>query len=87
MSVLLLKHIDNIVASSDKRMFTLKKLSRKVPKKTLIILYYSIIRSILEYGAAVYGDLPETIAGKLERIQYEAGRVICGVFVIQAILG
>jgi hypothetical protein len=43
------KHIDNIVASSDKRMFILKKLSRKVPRKTLIILY----RSILEYGGAV----------------------------------
>ncbi len=72
------KHIENIISSADKRMFILKQLSRKVPRKTLLVLYYSMIRSVLEYGCQVYGDLPAVLSDKLERVQYEAGRIICG---------
>jgi hypothetical protein len=71
-------HIDNILSKASKRMFILRSLSRKLPRKTLQIMYNSMIRSVLEYGCVVFGELPSLPSDKLERMQYRAGLAVSG---------
>ena len=42
------------------------------------ILYKSFIRPLLEYGGIVWDGCGEQNELKLENVQYEAGRVVCG---------
>jgi hypothetical protein len=59
-------------------MFILRSLSSKLPRKTLQMLYNSMITSVLEYGCAVFGELPSLTSDKLERMQYRAGVAASG---------
>ncbi len=72
------EHINQILTKASKRLFFLKSLSRKLPRMTLLTLYNSMIRSTLEYGCVVFGELPAILSQKLERLQYRAGLAICG---------
>jgi hypothetical protein len=38
----------------------------------------SMIRSVLEYGCVVFGELPSLTSDKLERMQYRAGVAVSG---------
>ena len=71
-------HINSIVTKSLTRVNLLKRLKYILDRKTLDILYKSFIRPLLEYGSIVWDGCGEQNKLKLEHIQYEAGRVVCG---------
>ena len=49
-------------------------------KKTLLHLYRSLIRSKLEYGAAVYGSARKSYVRMLDPVQNQALRTCLGAF-------
>jgi len=49
-------------------------------KKTLLITYRTLIRSIIDYVSIAYNSAPETTKNRLDVIQHEALRITCGAF-------
>ena len=72
------QHIDNVIDKVNKRLYFLTKLSRLVPRKTLVMVYNSMILSVIDYGCQVYGGLKAFEVNKLEQLQYRAGLIITG---------
>ena len=65
------KHINTIVTRSSQRVNILKHLKFLLGKNTLIHLYKTMIRHILEYGCIVFDNCSSSV-------QYEAARVCTG---------
>ena len=57
----------------------IKKLSRNLPRHSLVTIYKSFVRPHLDYGDIIY-DQPnnESFTQKIERIQYNAALAITG---------
>jgi len=49
-------------------------------KKTLLIIYRTLIRSIIDYGSIAYNSAPDTTKNRLDVIQHKALRIACGAF-------
>ena len=49
-------------------------------RRTLLMLYRSIIRSKIDYGSQVYGSAPERILSKLDTVHNAALRLCTGAF-------
>jgi len=47
-------------------------------KKTLLLVYRSLIRSVIEYGSIAYDSMGEVNKRKLDSIQTQALRIVCG---------
>jgi hypothetical protein len=71
-------HIDTITATCMKRLNILKKLKYQLPRNTINTLYLSMIRSLLEYGIALYFGSVMVLTQRLERIQYQAAIIWTG---------
>ena len=56
----------------------LKPLRLRLTRKTLNILYKSLVRSCLEYTDVVWDGCSETDSDLLEQLQYEAARLVTG---------
>ena len=62
-------HIEYISKKASKRLYSLKILKRVgVASDSILMMYLTIIRPILEYGAQVWQDIPEFLSRKLESI-------------------
>ena len=64
-------HIEFIFKKASKRLFSLRVLRKAgVPSKLIRLKHYlTTIRSILEYGAQVWKDIPAFLSDKLESVQ------------------
>ena len=49
-------------------------------KKTLLLIYRSLIRSVIDYGSIAYNSASENCKKKLDVIQHKALRIACGAF-------
>ena len=56
----------------------LKPLRLRLTRKTLNILYKSLVRSCLEYADVVWDGCNETDSDLLKQLQYEAARLVTG---------
>ena len=56
----------------------MRKLKFQLDKKSLQIIYFSFIRPVLEYGDVVWNNCAQYEANELEKIQYEAARIVFG---------
>ena len=45
---------------------------------TLLVLYRSLLRSILDYGCQVYNSASPALKSRLDRIQYQGLRIVLG---------
>ena len=75
------EHINNIVSSCQKRVNILRMLGGTEfggDRKTLLMLYKSLVRSILEYNSFVFDSACQTSKLKLERIQNAGVRAATG---------
>ncbi len=72
-------HINNILSSSSKILGIMRKLKYKVSRKSLNQIYISDMRPILEYASVVWDGCTEYEKTSLERIQYEAARIVTGL--------
>ena len=71
-------HIQNIFEKASKRLNLLKLLKYKINRSTLVCLYKSLIRPLMEYGDVIWDNCIEGDAHLLENIQYECARVVTG---------
>ena len=62
-------HIDYICKTASKRIHCLRIIKPLVRKDQLLTVYFSTIRSILEYASPVFCHLPISLAVKLNKIQ------------------
>lgn len=72
------QHVDNIITKTSYRISIFRKLKFRVDRRSLHQMYLSFIRPLLEYADVVWDNLTLEYAKKLESIQLEALRIICG---------
>ena len=72
------KHFDEISIKANKRLDILNSLSLKLNRKILEILYFSFVRSILEYSNELFSSANNENLGVFDKIQKRAGKIISG---------
>ena len=60
------------------RVHVMRKLKFKLDRRSLQTIYISLIRPLLEYADIVWDNCNQTEAYELEKIQYEAARIVTG---------
>ena len=72
-------HLDMVISKTSKSINVLRKLQYHLPRSSLITIYKSFIRSILDYADIIY-DQPYnfSIINRIESIQYNAALAITG---------
>ena len=73
-------HVKKLIEKFYAKLWTLRHLKRAgLCKERMLDLYYSMIRSAVEYASVIYHSLiPKSLADQLERIQRQAIRIIYG---------
>ena len=73
------EHIKILIEKSSKGISVIRKLRYQISRHSLVTLYKSFIRSILEYADVIY-DQPsnDSFSDKIESIQYNAALAITG---------
>ena len=75
------KHLDEKINKSNKIIGMMKKLSTSVSRRSLLTIYKSLVRPILDYGGIIYDKTHKgSFIEKIERVQYNASLVITGAF-------
>lgn len=71
-------HIDNVIARSNKNLgFIIRNTKPFTNIRALIILYVSIIRSIVEYGVVIWAPSYITHIMRLEKVQRKFIKFLC----------
>ena len=71
-------HVDSVVATSSRRFYAARILRRSLSKSSMLLLYFSLIRSVMEYCAPLFISLSVRDCNRLDRIQRRFHRLICG---------
>ena len=71
-------HILNIYEKASKRLNLLKGLKYKINRGTLVKLYKSLIKPIMEYADVLWDGCTENGSELLEFVQYESAKVVTG---------
>jgi hypothetical protein len=71
------EHFSLILKRAAQRLYFLRVLKNIYTKEQLWKIFNSLIRSILEYAAPLFMDLPKYLCNDLEKIQRRAHRIIC----------
>ena len=70
-------HVEHVIAKSSKRLYSLRLLKRaSVKPEDILKVYVCNIRSVLEYAAQVWQDIPAYLSGAIESIQRRALRIV-----------
>jgi hypothetical protein len=72
------KHIDKLIEKSSKQINVLRKLKFKLKRSYLEKIYLTFIRPILEYASEVWFNCGQFNSNRLEKVQTEAARIVCG---------
>lgn len=72
------QHIDTVCKKAASRFFILRSLRRFIPADKLLVLYYGLVRSILEYAAPLFTSLTCKEKRYLDGIQKRALNIIFG---------
>ena len=72
------EHIDYIKAKAWQRINTIRRLKFDPGRKSLKVIHFSFIRPLLEYADIVWNNCIQNESLGLERIQYEAARIVTG---------
>ena len=71
-------HIDDLIDRTYKKLDLMRGLKFKLDKQSLETIYFSFIRSGMEYGDMLWTGTYENDLAKLDRIEIEALRIITG---------
>lgn len=71
-------HIEHVLTIASCRIYALRLMKRLLPKEQLCLIYYGLIRSILEYASPLLVGLNSSLCEKLEHFQRRCHRLICG---------
>ena len=70
-------HVEYVIAKAAKRLFALTLLKRAgVMPKDILKVYLRNVRSVLEYAAQVWQDIPAYLSDAIESVQRRALRII-----------
>ena len=73
------EHIESKITKCNKIIGLMKKLSQFLSRKSLLTIYKSFVRSILDYADIIYDKpLNESFKKKIELAQYNAALIITG---------
>ena len=73
------EHVNSAISKVNKGISVLKKLRHTLPQKSLITIYKSFLRPLVDYGNIIYDQSNnESFCEKLESIQYKAALAITG---------
>ena len=72
-------HISNITSSASKVLGTMRALKYKLKRNTLNHLYLTYLRPILEYASILWDSCTINEKETIEKIQYEAARIVTGL--------
>ena len=73
------EHINQVIKSASKVLNSMRLIKFKVSRKTLNSIYISYMRPILEYASVVWDGCTVYEQENLEKMQYEAARIITGL--------
>jgi ribonuclease HI len=76
-------HIEFIEQKCKKRLNLMRMISGQAwgaSKKSLLMIYRALIRSVLDYGSIAYNTASAASKQRLDRIQHAALRIACGAF-------
>jgi hypothetical protein len=73
------EHITNIVSSASKILRSMKMIKFKVQRSTLNNIYISYLRPRLEYASLLWDNCTQYEKDILEKMQYEAARIVTGL--------
>ena len=71
-------HIEDISVKATKRLNMMLPLKYKISRKTLEIMYKTLVQPVMEYAIVVWGGTFDTTLSKLEEINVSALRLISG---------
>ena len=71
-------HIDFIKEKAWSRMNLLRMLKFTIDRKSLETIYFTYIRSLLEYADIIWDNCSQQECNEIEKIQLEAGRIVTG---------
>ena len=72
------KHIENVCTKALCGLDILRFLKYKLLRRSLELIYLSYIRPLLEYGDILYDGCGVANSIKLNKIQYEAAKIVSG---------
>lgn len=72
------EHLEYIKNKAWTRINLMRKLKFKLDRKSLEVVYLSFIRPLLEYADVVWDNCSQYEVNELEKIQYEAARIVTG---------
>ena len=72
------EHIEACAIKAGKCLDILNALKYKLDRKTLETLYFSFIRSQLEYASIVWDNCSQQLSDLLESVQYRAAKIVSG---------
>ena len=72
-------HFNEILKLSSQRLFVVRTLKSVLTKKELIVVYHSLILSLLLHVFSLFVSLPVNIDNKLQYFHNRAHRMNCGV--------
>ena len=72
------KHIDRIIRSASRNLFIVRNLKNVFDTQTLIDVFNSIVRSLLEYCSPLFIGLSNENSVRLQRIQTRFHKYLCG---------
>ena len=73
-------HIDSIGNTLSSKVGLLHRLSRFVPQKLLIIIYTTLVQSVIDYALTLWGSCHKTYLKTLQRIQNRCARICTNNF-------
>ena len=71
-------HIRNIVSRASQRVNIMKRLKYLLGRKSLMLVYKTMIRPIMEYACIIFDNCNANDRDLLESVQYDAARVCLG---------
>ena len=78
-------HINKSIEKAWKRIGVLRHLKKRLDRLSLQTIYFSFIRSILEYGDVIWDNLSQGLKDQLDKVQNEAARIVTGCTKLVAI--
>ena len=73
-------HINRLIKKASIRISTLHRIRNKLPRQTLVKIYTTMIRPILEYADIIYTNTSLQLHKKLETIQRRAAIICTGAY-------
>ena len=70
-------HSEYIIKKANRRLYALRKLKKSgVPSSDIVVVYCTVIRTMIEYASVVFANLSQTLSNDLERVQKRALSII-----------